>query len=192
MKKYQIIYADPPYYYANNKKRIKYGGACMTHYPMMKLEDLKRLNVSELCANASVLFLWTPCPRLKDALELIETWGFKYRTCGFIWVKKYKNGKLESGRGMGFWTKENAEICLLATRYVEKGRNQIKRIKGNVSQIVICERNHHSEKPDEVRKRIVELLGDLPRIELFARKKAEGWDSWGNEITCDTEVLTNP
>lgn len=181
-KKYKVIYADPPWYYANNKKRQKYGGAAMAHYPMVKLDELKRLPIQSICEDASILFLWATFPRLKDALELMESWGFIYRTIGFCWIKKFKNGKIESGRGMGFFTKENAEVCLIGTRYVHKGRNQIKVLRHDISSVIISERRRHSEKPDEVRHRIDMLFGNVSKIELFARQEYPGWDSWGNEL----------
>ena len=157
-------------------------------YPTMTTDDLKNLPVQDICDDASILFMWTTFPRIKDALEVIDAWGFKYRTVGFTWIKTLKSGRIDdTGRGMGFFTKENAEICLLATRYVHKGRNQVKRVKGNVSSIIIAPRGKHSQKPDIVREKIVELLGDLPRIELFARDKKEGWSTWGNEIPNDIE-----
>ena len=182
-KKYQIIYADPPWFYANCKKRMKYGGAVIDKYPTLKTEDIKNLPIQNICDDASILFLWVTFPRLKEALGVIDSWGFQYRTIGFAWIKTLKSGKIDdTGRGMGFFTKENAEVCLLATRYIYKGRNQIKRIKGNISSIIVSPREQHSQKPNEVRNRIVELLGDLPRIELFARQQVEGWDCWGNEV----------
>jgi len=190
MKKYKIIYADPAWFYPNCKKRMKYGGAVIDKYPTLKMKDIEKLPIQNICADASILFLWATFPRLKEALKVIEAWGFKYRTIGFIWIKTLKNGKIDdTGKGMGFFTKENAEICLLATRYVNKGRNQIKRIKGNISSIIIAPRGKHSEKPAIVRNKIVELLGDLPRIELFARQKTKGWDVWGNEVKSDIELL---
>ena len=104
-----------------------------------------------------------------------NAWNFEYKTCGFSWVKK--NKKADSlFWGLGYYTRSNNEICLLAT----KGKP--KRISSGVHQVVIDKIREHSRKPDCVRNRIVELCGDLPRIELFARQKADGWDSWGNEL----------
>jgi N6-adenosine-specific RNA methylase IME4 len=106
---------------------------------------------------------------------LIASWGFEYKTVAFTWVKK--NKKSDSWFwGMGNWTRANAEVCLLAT----KGKP--KRISAAVHSIISTPVRKHSQKPDEARDRIVQLLGDLPRIELFAREETAGWDVWGDEI----------
>jgi N6-adenosine-specific RNA methylase IME4 len=112
---------------------------------------------------------------LKEGFEVIDAWGFTYKTCAFNWVKK--NKKSDSWFwGLGHWTRANSEICLLAT----KGKP--KRISKSVHQICDARIEQHSKKPDEIRDRIVELCGDLPRIELFARQPTLGWDVFGNEV----------
>jgi N6-adenosine-specific RNA methylase IME4 len=114
-------------------------------------------------------------PCLPEGIDLIKKWGFEYKTVAFVWTKK--NKKADSlFWGMGYWTRANSELCLLATK------GNIKRIAKNVHQVVQTPIREHSQKPDEVRDRIVQLMGDLPRIELFARQKTDGWDVWGNEI----------
>lgn len=114
-------------------------------------------------------------PKLNECWGVIEKWGFTYKTCAFNWVKK--NKKADSWFwGMGRWTRANAELCLLST----KGKP--KRINAGVHSVIDTLIEKHSKKPDEARRRIVELLGDLPRIELFARKKTDGWDVWGDEV----------
>lgn len=179
-KEYSIILADPPWDYANwNKKwheehsESRWAGK---KYGLMPLEELKALPVQDISADSSVLFLWTISTMIPHALEVIKAWGFTYKTVAFVWVKK--NKKADSlFTGMGFWTRSNAEICLLATR-----GKIIKRQSKSVRQIILTARQEHSRKPIEARERIVELLGDLPRIELFARENPEGWDVWGKEI----------
>jgi N6-adenosine-specific RNA methylase IME4 len=117
-------------------------------------------------------------PKLNECFEVIKAWGFEYKTVAFTWVKLNK----KSGTpfmGMGRWTRANAEVCLLATR------GKPHRISASVHSVVMSAIERHSKKPDEVRKRIVELMGDIPRVELFARERADGWDAWGNEITSD-------
>ena len=182
MKKYQIIYADPPWQYnnrANHKTRFR-GGAC-GHYDLMKLEDIKKLPIKELADDNCVLFLWTTFPMIREALEVIDSWGFKYKTVGFNWLKTNpKNNK--PFFGVGYYTKSNGEICLLAT----KGR--MKPITNTISNVVISPREEHSKKPDIIREKIVKLFGTIPKIELFARQKVEGWDSWGNEVECDIDL----
>ena len=105
----------------------------------------------------------------------IKAWNFKYKTVAFTWVKQ--NKKSDSYfKGLGYWTRANPEMCLLATK------GNPKRIGKSVDQLIISKLQNHSKKPDDVRNRIVELCGDLPRIELFARQKTPGWDVWGNEV----------
>ncbi|WP_289394695.1 MT-A70 family methyltransferase [Mannheimia haemolytica] len=113
---------------------------------------------------------------LPEGLKLIEAWGFNYKTIGFQWVKTNKKNKNSFFFGLGRWTRGNTECCLIAT----KGKPS--RVSNKVSQLIIEPIQHHSKKPDIVREKIVELMGDLPRIELFARNKTQGWDVWGDEV----------
>ena len=115
--KYPIIYADPPWRYA--QKGLQ--GAAEHHYPTMSINELCALPVAELAAPDSALFLWATFPQLPEALRLIEAWGFTYKSVAFVWLKK--NRKADSWfYGLGFWTRGNAEICLLATRATPSGR----------------------------------------------------------------------
>lgn len=172
-KKYNIIYADPPWSYKDKKNNDpKMGGIT---YPTMELEDIKRLPIKELCNKDCSLFLWVTMPMLKEGLEVIDAWGFKYTTCAFTWVKQNPKG-VGIYSGLGHWTNGNAELCLFA----KKGRPI--RVEKNVKQIILSPRQRHSQKPSEARDRIIRLVGDLPRIELFARQYADGWDCWGNEV----------
>lgn len=178
MKKYQIIYADPPWSYNDTQKSggTAYFGASV-RYPTMNNVDIAGLDVDAIADKNCVLFLWATSPLLQEAINTIVSWGFRYKTIAFCWNKQSKRGKWISN--MGRWTMGNVEICLLAVK------GSPKRVVKNVKQLVIAERKRHSEKPDEVRKRIVELMGDIPRVELFARQKTEGWDVWGNEVESD-------
>ena len=172
-KKYSIIYADPPWLYRNTLGgNAKMGAA---PYPLMKQEDIHSLPVPQITAKDCILFLWVTMPKLQEGLDTIKAWGFKYKTCAFCWVKQNPKSK-NIFAGLGRWVQGNAELCLLAT----KGTPH--RVSTSVKQIVLAPRGRHSEKPAEVRDRIVTLMGDLPRIELFARQYAEGWDCWGNEV----------
>lgn len=127
----------------------------------------------------ATLFLWATFPTIGEALKVMDAWGFEYKGAAFVWVKTYaKSGKLFWG--MGAYTRANAEVCLLG---ISKGFKAKERVKSHaVHQIVEDPVGRHSEKPDEVRRRIVDLLGDVPRIELFARERVDGWDAWGNEV----------
>ena len=173
-KKYNIIYADPPWKYGGGKNKKTFQGLASVHYSTMKTSDICKLPVRDIASDNCVLFLWVTPPQLKDGLKVLNEWGFKYKTVGFTWIKHYKSGK--PFFGLGFWTRSNAEFCLIGT----KGR--IKRVDNTVPQLIQSEIRAHSQKPDEARDRIVKLMGDLPRIELFAREKADGWDYFGNEV----------
>lgn len=181
MKKYQIIYADPPWSYEDKKANDPAMGGIT--YPTMSLNDIKNLPIKEIVEKDCVLFLWATMPMLKEALEVINAWGFNYRTCAFTWVKQNPLGQ-GIYSGLGHWTNGNAELCLFAKKGTPKRQSK------SVKQIVLSPRSRHSEKPSEVRNRIIQLMGDLPRIELFARQKTEGWDVWGNEI--ESDIPLNP
>lgn len=172
-KRYSIIYADPPWFYNKRKEKSRTLSA-QNHYSVMELEDICKLPVGNIADDNSILFLWTTFPHLEQAFKVINAWGFTYKTNGFTWVKENKDHSIYMG--MGYYTRSNAEICLLATK------GSVKRISAFVKQVVIEPKRRHSQKPDVVRDRIVELCGDMPRIELFARERFEGWDAWGNEI----------
>lgn len=120
-----------------------------------------------------LLFMWVTYPKLNECFDVIKSWGFEYKTVAFTWVKKYRNG--DNFMGMGRWTRANAEVVLLAT----KGKP--KRIDASVRQIIETVPERHSKKPDIVRDKIIQLVGDLPRIELFARERTENWDTWGDD-----------
>ena len=172
-KKYQIIYADPPWDSNSQFGRDKKKGN-EQHYPLMGIEDIKNLTVKTITDENCVLFLWVVDAQLQEAMEVIKAWGFKYKTVGFTWNKLTVTGKDHFGVGM--WTRKNPEMCLLAT----KGKP--KRLSACVRQMQHHQKREHSRKPDEIRNSIVQLCGDLPRIELFARQKTEGWDVLGFDI----------
>jgi len=184
-KKYQIIYADPPWDYGNwssikDEKLARKCGRMM--YPTMKLEEICMLPVNEIADKDCILFLWAVMANLEKAFKVINSWGFIYKCCAFVWVKTTSKGIYS---GLGNWTLGNAELCLLATHKIFPKR------KNPVKQIVLSPKSKHSEKPIEVKRRIIELVGDLPRIELFARppkdrlfedESYKGWDLWGDEV----------
>lgn len=173
-KKYSVIYADPPWHYDAWKKGK---GIAENHYNTMKIEEIIEMKdiIQKISDKNCVLFLWGTFPCLLEGLRTLHEWGFKYKTCGFTWIKRNKVSDTWFF-GLGHWTRANAEICLIAIK------GTIKRVSNKVSQIVDTHIEEHSRKPEIVRDRIVELVGDLPKIELFARKNADGWDCWGNEI----------
>jgi site-specific DNA-methyltransferase (adenine-specific) len=173
-KKYQIIYADPPWTYEKTGGLTNSRGMAKQFYETMSWKDICSLPVKDISCDNACLFLWVTYPKLPEGLEVIRAWGFQYFGLGFEWIKKTKTGK--DFFGMGYWTRANSEPCLLGFR----GKLRPKR--HDIRQIVESEINEHSKKPNEIREKIINLVGDLPRIELFARQKINGWDAWGNEI----------
>ena len=141
----------------------------------MEIEDIYNLDVAGIATRDCILFLWVTFPCLVEGLEAIKRWGFEYKTLGFCWVKRNKKSPSWFW-GLGHWTRANPEICLLAIR------GKPKRISKAVHSIVDTSIETHSKKPEVVRERIAELMGDVSRIELFARKQTEGWMCLGNEI----------
>jgi len=180
MKKYNIVYADPPWKYGcwHKSENVKRNAA--DHYDVTPTNVLKTYKIPS--ADNSVCLMWATYPCLKEAIALLEAWGFIYKTVAFTWVKR--NKKSDSYFfGLGNYTRANAEIVLLGT----KGKG-LKRISKSVRQICDARIRNHSQKPCEIRDRIVELFGDIPRIELFARTKTKGWDVWGNEVDSDIDI----
>ena len=173
-KKYNVIYADPPWSFKTYSDKGK-DRSPEKHYSVMTFKDICNMPVNNIANDNSVLLMWVIDPLLDKAFEVIKAWGFKYKTVAFTWAKT--NIKSDGFfTGLGYWTRGNPEMCLLAT----KGKP--KRVSKSVAQLVIDERREHSRKPDRIRHDIVNLCGDLSRIELFARQKFDGWDAWGNEI----------
>ncbi len=175
-KKYSVLLCDPPWAYRDKReKHPRLCGGASVHYNTMKTEDICALPVKEITDDNAMIFLWATFPNLPEAFKVMSAWGFTYKTVGFVWIKtNRKNGK--PFFGIGHYTKSNAEVCLLGIR----GRPKV--VSDYVSSVIISPREEHSKKPDEARDRIVQLCGDVPRIELFARQRAEGWDAFGLEL----------
>lgn len=177
---YSIIYVDPPWEYENWNKawhqqnpKSRWAGK---KYPLMPMDKLEELDVNGITDKNAVMFMWTISTMIPKAINLMEKWGFRYRTVGFVWVKKNKK-KDSFFTGLGFWTRANAEICLIGV----KGK-PLPRISRSIHQIIYTPIGKHSSKPPETRDRIVALMGDIPRLEMFAREQSDGWDSIGNDI----------
>jgi N6-adenosine-specific RNA methylase IME4 len=173
-KKYDVIYADPPWSY--NDKMKGHSFSLENEYETQSKQWICNLPVKNIANDNCVLFLWATSPLLDEAFEVMKAWGFKYKTVAFVWSKHTKNGKKVSN--LGQWTMGNVELCLLGV----KGKPNSWRKSKSVKQLVEAERTIHSKKPQEVRNRIIELFGDVTKIELFARQKTETWDVWGNEV----------
>jgi N6-adenosine-specific RNA methylase IME4 len=174
-KKYNIIYADPPWTYKKSGGIKSARGLAKKFYCTMSLENIMKLPVQNISDKNCYLFLWVTAPCLQEGLDVLRAWGFSFYTVAFTWIKLNKRaGSLFWG--MGNSTRANAEYVLLG----RKGK--LERVARNVHSVVMNKIEEHSKKPDEVRDRIVQLFGDLSRIELFARDYYEGWDVWGNEV----------
>ncbi|MCQ3805120.1 MAG: MT-A70 family methyltransferase [bacterium] len=174
-RRFSVIYADPPWDYRGQLQHAGVGsgdtGGAARHYPTVRLSDLKKLKVASIADDDCLLFMWATNPHLDQAVELGKAWGFKWATVAFVWDKVRVNP--------GFYTLSQCELCLVFKR----GRIPMPRGARNVRQMVRSERGPHSQKPEEVRRRIEEMFPSQSKIELFARTKSAGWSSWGLEIT---------
>jgi len=170
-KKYNVIYADPPWSY-RNMGTIQ--GTANSKYNTMNQKDIENIPIKNIADDNCILFLWVTFPKLQEGLDTIKAWGFDYKTIGFNWIKKNKCGS--NFFGIGWYTKSNSEICLIGVK------GQAPKVSNSISSIVESMREQHSKKPDLIRDKIVELCEDVPRIELFARQITPGWDYIGNEI----------
>lgn len=177
---YSVILCDAPWGYSDGKNRH---GGVDRHYSTMSTQELMALPVSSLANENCALFLWATFPLLPTCISVMESWGFTYKTLAFSWLKTNKDGSPFFGGG--HYTRANQEVCLLG-------------VKGNVARMVQSrsvhsfiqsQRGRHSEKPNEVRERIVSLLGDVPRIELFARERVPGWSAFGDEVDGDIVLV---
>ena len=176
--KYKIIYADPPWSY--DDKCLHRGGA-ERHYKTTANSELCNIDVQSISDDDCILFMWATFPKMAEALELIEAWGFTYKTNGFTWVKKNKIADTLFW-GMGRWTRSNAEVCLIAV----KGKPT--RVGKGVHSVIEAKVSKHSKKPEIVKNKIIELVGDLPRLEMFARNASPGWDVFGDEAPDGIEI----
>ena len=171
--KYSVIYADPPWRYDDGGN--PHGGVD-GQYPTMDLDEIKELPINKISADPGILLLWATFPKLPEAFEVIRAWGFTYRTLGFSWIKTNADGT--PFFGAGYYSRSNCEVCLLSV----KGDAHSLVKSNSVSSVVMSPRKNHSHKPDVVRDRIVELFGDVPRIELFSRDTIPGWNCWGDQV----------
>jgi N6-adenosine-specific RNA methylase IME4 len=171
--KYNIIYCDPPWCYRDKALAGKRGAGCK--YQVHDTEWLKSIPIQNIAAKDCALFLWVTMPKMNEVFDLMSAWGFHYKTVAFTWIKKNKVSD-SLFWGMGNYTRANAELCLLATK------GKIERVNRGIHSVVYSKIEKHSKKPPEVRNRIVSLFGNLPRIELFATERVDGWDSIGNAI----------
>lgn len=199
---YKILYPDPPWSY---RDKANSGDRGASHkYDTLSLLELKmmRPEIDKITAADCALCMWATAPMMGEARELMAAWGFKYSTILMVWIKTVaveerlekaaKKFNVDPGviqhilqeagiqavrprKGMGNWTRGNAEFLLLGTR------GKMERVSKGVGSVVISEPREHSRKPEEARERLVELFGEVPRLEMFSRETAPGWDCWGLE-----------
>jgi N6-adenosine-specific RNA methylase IME4 len=173
MKKYDIIYADPPWQYDSGRSlatKSLLDGVSNEHYGTMTIDDLKKLPVSKIANENSLCFMWLVSPKVDFGIEVLKAWGFTYVTIAFIWHKQRTNP--------GYYTMSECEICVVG----KKGKIPKPRGSRNERQFLSELRTKHSKKPDEIRNRISRMFPEQTKIELFARQRHDGWDAWGNRV----------
>ena len=171
---YSVVYADPPWDYAGQTQHtdgdFKEGKSAKDHYTTVKLDDLKRMKIKDVCAKDCLLFMWSSSPHLEQAIDLMKAWGFEYKTIAFVWEKQKPNP--------GYYTMSSVEICLVGKR----GNIPTPRGIRNCRQFLSEKRTEHSKKPDEIRNRITLMFPEQKKLELFARAATTGWSVFGNEV----------
>ena len=181
MKKYDVILADPPWTFSvwNAEKSDRH----VSHkYDLMSKDDICNLPIGNFAKENCALFIWATWPNILEAFEVIKKWGFTYRTEAWTWVKAKASG-FGHHFGMGYYTRANTEPCLLAV----KGAMPV--VAHDVLGLIYAPVREHSRKPNDQYTKIERLYPNMNYLELFARRKREGWDSWGNEIESDIEFV---
>jgi N6-adenosine-specific RNA methylase IME4 len=177
-KRYDIAYVDPPWYYYGSAVK---DAAAAKHYPLMSPQQLAALDVSTLLSPRAAVFMWATGPRLDFAVDLLRAWKLHYRGIAYVWVKTNARNEIIAGQGVApTFTKPTTELLLVATTIPTGRPFPIHTMRQ--AQVILHQRGRHSEKPAIFRELIEELCGKLPRIELFARERHPGWDSWGAEL----------
>jgi N6-adenosine-specific RNA methylase IME4 len=195
--KYDVILADPPWAYEVWDKDTGSGRSAESHYPTMSLEDICKLPVKDIAADNCALFLWSVYPSLFDSQRVMESWGFKYKTLGFEWIKLNTSG---TGWhiGMGYYSRANPEPCLLAVRgnmpvAVHNERNLLTTYEDEMFGLpMIAKLREHSRKPDEQYKKIERLYPNMHYLEMFARRPRIGWDVFGNQVENSINLQVQP
>ena len=180
-KKYKTIYADPPWQFQNRTGKVAPEHKRLNRYPTMKLEDIMKLPVGDVADEKSHLYLWVPNALLPEGFQVMEAWGFEYKT-NLIWEKTRKDGEPD-GRGVGFYFRNVTEILLFGikgekNRTLDPGRSQVNLIRAM--------KKEHSRKPEEFID-LIEKCSNAPYLEVFARGNRDSWDMWGNQATEDYE-----
>lgn len=176
-KKYQTIYADPPWQFQNRTGKVAPEHKRLTRYATMTLDDIKALPVPELSGDKAHLYLWVPNALLPDGLAVMDAWGFEYKG-NIVWEKVRKDGQPD-GRGVGFYFRNVTELLLFGIKKKSAPNRTLAPARSQVN-LIRTQKREHSRKPDEIIP-IIEACSSAPRIELFARGDREGWDMWGNQ-----------
>jgi N6-adenosine-specific RNA methylase IME4/ParB-like chromosome segregation protein Spo0J len=171
-RRYAVLYADPPWHFEVYNERSGVERAAGNHYPTMPLEEICALPVSYLATDAAALFLWTTAPHLQESFDVLAAWGFEYKTT-VVWVKD----KI----GLGYFVRNQHELLLVATRGDMPSPSPANR----PASVISAPRREHSRKPDEAYALIEQMYPELPKVELFARQKRSGWQTWGNEVRAE-------
>ena len=182
MKKFDVILADPPWQYTS--KSVAPNREVTNHYSTMPTDDICNLPIEEKAAAHCALFLWATWPLLPDALQVINTWGFTYKTIAWVWVKSKQSG-MGFFWGMGGYTRSNSEPCLLAFT------KELSVASHSIQSLIYSPVRKHSQKPDDQYRKIEALYPDRNYLELFARRKRQGWSSWGNEVQSDVDLTAS-
>lgn len=173
MKKYQIIYADPPWRYDFSKSDSR---EIENHYPTMTIDEIANLSVPS--EDNSVLFMWTTSPKLEESFKIMKAWGFTYKSCA-IWDKEIL--------GMGYWFRGQHELLLVGV----KGKFSPPPQPLRISSVYRERRTRHSKKPNRIRELIASWYPEATRLEMFSRQQTNGWDVWGNEVESDIDLTAN-
>lgn len=181
-RKYKIIYADPAWQFNSKKSGGSMKSGAAQKYTVTSIEDMKALPVADIAADDALLAMWWVGAMPQEAIDLIEAWGFRLVNMnGFVWNKLTQNNK--PFFGMGYYTRAGSETVAIAVKGKFKPESKAVRAVFNAESQIQFEAkvSRHSKKPPQVRDLLVELCGDVPRIELFSRDRVDGWDCWGDE-----------
>lgn len=182
-KRYNTVYADPPWRFQNRTGKVAPEHGRLTRYPTMSLDDIKNLPIPEITGDKAHLYLWVPNALLPDGLEVMNAWGFEYKG-NIVWEKVRKDG-YPDGRGVGFYFRNVTEVLLFGIKKKSSPNRTLAPARSQVN-IIRAQKREHSRKPDEIIP-IIEACSQGPRIELFARGVRDGWDMWGNQADADYE-----
>ncbi len=186
-KKYNTIYADPPWQFQNRTGKVAPEHKRLTRYETMPLADIKALPVSEIADSKAHLYLWVPNALLPEGLAVMDAWGFEYKG-NIVWEKVRKDG-MPDGRGVGFYFRNVTELLLFGIKKKSVPNRTLSPARSQVN-LIRSQKREHSRKPDEIIP-IIESCSLPNRIELFARGSREGWDMWGNQAVATYEPTWN-